>query len=124
MPHHWVTECTLQARSTVLQSLQQHCMDPQLLVDLFINYDCDLESSNIFERTVNTLVKMAQRNAVGTVYEGVLTPHQELSVQLDAMQCLVCILKSLAQWTDEPTAPQVHFYSLVSARQSGVRFRP
>lgn len=26
--------------------------DPQLVVDLFINYDCDLQASNLFERTV------------------------------------------------------------------------
>ena len=32
-------------------------MDGQLLVDLFVNYDCDLESSNLFERLVMALVR-------------------------------------------------------------------
>ena len=43
----------------------------QLLVDLFVNYDCDLESSNLFERMVNGVVKVAQQPAqvcTGTWY--------------------------------------------------------
>jgi hypothetical protein len=58
----------------------------QLLVDLFINYDCDLESSNLFERTVNLLVKVAQQPARG---DAVMSDTQSAALRLDAMQCLV-----------------------------------
>ena len=44
----------------MLRCLREVCADGQLLVDLFVNYDCDLDSSNLFERLVNGLVKMAQ----------------------------------------------------------------
>ena len=47
-------------RVVVLRCLREVCADGQLLVDLFVNYDCDLDSSNLFERLVNGLVKMAQ----------------------------------------------------------------
>ena len=47
-------------RVVVLRCLREVCADGQLLVDLFVNYDCDLDSSNLFERMVNGLVKMAQ----------------------------------------------------------------
>lgn len=47
-------------RVVVLRCLREVCSDGQLLVDLFVNYDCDLGSSNLFERMVNGLVKMAQ----------------------------------------------------------------
>lgn len=36
------------------------CKDGQMLVDLFVNYDCDLDSSSLFERMVNALVRLAQ----------------------------------------------------------------
>jgi brefeldin A-inhibited guanine nucleotide-exchange protein len=36
------------------------CRDGQMLVDLFVNYDCDLDSSSLFERMVNALVRLAQ----------------------------------------------------------------
>lgn len=28
------------------------CKDPQMLVDVYVNYDCDLEAPNLFERMV------------------------------------------------------------------------
>lgn len=34
----------------VLRFLEKLCFDSQILVDVFINYDCDVNSSNIFER--------------------------------------------------------------------------
>jgi hypothetical protein len=40
----------------VLRCLREVTSDGQLLVDLFVNYDCDLNSSNLFERLVNGLV--------------------------------------------------------------------
>ncbi len=45
----------------VLRHLSAMCLDGQLLVDLFTNYDCDLDSSNLFERMVSCLVKLAQQ---------------------------------------------------------------
>ncbi|KAK3285829.1 hypothetical protein CYMTET_6580 [Cymbomonas tetramitiformis] len=89
---------SFQSKSTVLRCLQQHCLDSQLLVDLFVNYDCDLEAGNLFERTVNTLVKVAQRNSVSS--DTPLTPVQDSALRLDSMQSLVCILRSLATWID------------------------
>lgn len=32
--------------------LEKVCKDPQMLVDIFVNYDCDLEAPNLFERMV------------------------------------------------------------------------
>jgi hypothetical protein len=38
--------------TAALGTLKALMGDPQLVVDLFINYDCDLQASNLFERTV------------------------------------------------------------------------
>lgn len=55
----------------MLRCLREVCADGQLLVDLFVNYDCDLGSSNLFERLVNGLVKMAQvGGGVGSQWAG------------------------------------------------------
>lgn len=32
--------------------LEKICREPQILVDIFVNYDCDLEAPNLFERMV------------------------------------------------------------------------
>ena len=36
------------------------CVDAQGVVDIYVNYDCDLNAANIFERLVNDLSKIAQ----------------------------------------------------------------
>jgi hypothetical protein len=33
-------------------------------VDLYVNYDCDLEAANLWERTVVTLVDLLERTPV------------------------------------------------------------
>lgn len=39
-------------KAVALRCLSALCGDGQLLVDLFVNYDCDLEGANLFERMV------------------------------------------------------------------------
>ena len=34
--------------------------DAQCVVDIYVNYDCDLSLANIFERLINDLSKIAQ----------------------------------------------------------------
>jgi hypothetical protein len=38
--------------SAALSALHGLLADPQLLVDLYVNFDCDLQAANFFERTV------------------------------------------------------------------------
>ena len=47
-------------KAVVMRCLQAQCENGQLLVDLFVNYDCDLEGANLFERMVLALVRIAQ----------------------------------------------------------------
>lgn len=42
-------------------SVSHLCLsDAQSVVDIYVNYDCDLNAANIFERLVNDLSKIAQ----------------------------------------------------------------
>lgn len=45
-----VAQPNFQQKMIVLRFLERLCVDSQILVDIFINYDCDVNSSNIFER--------------------------------------------------------------------------
>jgi hypothetical protein len=84
--------------SVVLKCLKEQCNDGQLLVDLFVNYDCDLEGSNLFERMVSGLVRIAQGhgNTVDNPTKQQL--EQEGMLQTMATDCLVAILQSLVKW--------------------------
>jgi hypothetical protein len=43
----------------VLHGLEKICAHPQVLVDIFVNFDCSMQASNLFERTVNSLAREA-----------------------------------------------------------------
>lgn len=83
-------------RTSVLRMLEKVCKDPQMLVDIFVNYDCDLEAANLFERMVTALSKIAQGtfNADPTS----VTASQTTSIKGSSLQCLVSMLKSLVDW--------------------------
>ncbi|WCJ22841.1 Brefeldin A-inhibited guanine nucleotide-exchange protein 2 [Euphorbia peplus] len=94
-----VAQPNFQQKMIVLRFLEKLCVDSQILVDIFINYDCDVNSSNIFERMVNGLLKTAQGVPPGTVTS--LLPPQEVTMKLEAMKCLVAILKSMGDWMNK-----------------------
>lgn len=37
-------------KMTVLSLLEKISQDPQIVIDIFVNYDCDVDAPNIFER--------------------------------------------------------------------------
>jgi brefeldin A-resistance guanine nucleotide exchange factor 1 len=46
-------------REVALESLLEFCQEPALMQDLYLNYDCDVHCSNLFEMICDTLGKMA-----------------------------------------------------------------
>ncbi|KAJ4813394.1 Brefeldin A-inhibited guanine nucleotide-exchange protein 5 [Rhynchospora pubera] len=90
------SDTALTQRAAVLRMLEKVCKDSQMLADLFVNYDCDLEAPNLYERMVNALSKIAQ----GTVSAdpNSVTANQMNSVKGSSLQCLVSIIKSLVDW--------------------------
>ncbi|GLT84443.1 hypothetical protein SLE2022_026730 [Rubroshorea leprosula] len=94
-----VAQPNFQQKMIVLRFLEKLCDDSQILVDIFINYDCDVNSSNIFERMVNGLLKTAQGVPPGTAT--ILLPPQEVTLKLEAMKCLVAILRSMGDWMNK-----------------------
>lgn len=82
----------------VIQALTRICDDAQSVVDIYVNYDCDLSAANLFERLVNDLSKIAQgRQAL----ELGATPNQEKSMRIRGLKCLVSILKCCVEWSKD-----------------------
>ncbi|XP_071724366.1 LOW QUALITY PROTEIN: brefeldin A-inhibited guanine nucleotide-exchange protein 2-like [Rutidosis leptorrhynchoides] len=94
-----VAQPNFQQKMIVLRFLERLCIDSQILVDIFLNYDCDVNSSNIFERMVNGLLKTAQGVPPGTATT--LLPPQEATMKLEAMKSLVAILRSMGEWMNK-----------------------
>ncbi|XP_068119264.1 brefeldin A-inhibited guanine nucleotide-exchange protein 2 [Hyperolius riggenbachi] len=82
----------------VIQSLTRICADAQCVVDIYVNYDCDLNAANIFERLVNDLSKIAQGRSG---HELGMTPLQEISLRKKGLECLVSILKCMVEWSKD-----------------------
>ncbi|XP_020257824.1 brefeldin A-inhibited guanine nucleotide-exchange protein 5 isoform X3 [Asparagus officinalis] len=90
------SESPLSHRTTVLRMLEKVSKDPQMLVDIFVNYDCDLNAPNLFERMVNSLSRIAQ--GTQSTDPTPTASVQATSVKGSSLQCLVSVLKSLVDW--------------------------
>jgi brefeldin A-inhibited guanine nucleotide-exchange protein len=54
------TSSSFEHKWMVIQALTKICDDAQSVVDIYVNYDCDISAANLFERLVNHLSKIAQ----------------------------------------------------------------
>ncbi|KAJ2944176.1 hypothetical protein O0L34_g18153 [Tuta absoluta] len=89
---------TFEHKWMVIQALTRICGDAQSVVDIYVNYDCDLSAANLFQRLVNDVSKIAQgRQAL----ELGATPNQEKSMRIRGLECLVSILKCMVEWSKE-----------------------
>ncbi|XWS70147.1 hypothetical protein CRYUN_Cryun03dG0024100 [Craigia yunnanensis] len=91
-------------KMSVLRMLEKVCKEPQMLVDVYVNYDCDLEAPNLFERMVTTLSKIAQGTLNADPNPVVVT--QTTSIKGSSLQCLVNVLKSLVDWEKSRRQPE------------------
>ncbi|XP_068200225.1 brefeldin A-inhibited guanine nucleotide-exchange protein 1-like isoform X2 [Palaemon carinicauda] len=89
---------SFQHKWMVIQALTRICADAQSVVDIYVNYDCDLNAANVFERLVNDLSKIAQGGQPG---EYGSTPIQERSMRIKGLECLVSTLKCMVEWSKD-----------------------
>ncbi|CAI7761812.1 unnamed protein product, partial [Closterium sp. NIES-53] len=104
-------------RLGLLRVLERLTAEPQLLADVFVNYDCDLDASNLFERMVTSLERLAQMPVVGIAGGGQGAGGAGAggeggaalvaAVKLAALQCLVNVVHALDAWygKDKPPVP-------------------
>ncbi|THD26854.1 Brefeldin A-inhibited guanine nucleotide-exchange protein 1 [Fasciola hepatica] len=86
--HKWV----------VIEAVRRICADAQCVVDIYLNYDCDMNMANIFERLTTDLAKIAQGSYVG---EHGCTIAQRQAIRTSGLECLVLILRCMVDWSHE-----------------------
>lgn len=64
-----------------------------LQVDLFINYDCDLQAANLYERTSKVLSELA------VLGDPTAPAGQGTRVRDAAVACCISMMSSLDAWT-------------------------
>ncbi|KAK8729377.1 hypothetical protein OTU49_008796 [Cherax quadricarinatus] len=89
---------SFQHKWMVIQALTRICADAQSVVDIYVNYDCDLNAANVFERLVNDLSKIAQGGQPG---EFGFTLQHERSMRIKGLECLVSTLKCMVEWSKD-----------------------
>lgn len=93
----------------VLDVLSKLCRDAHMLVEIFLNYDCDINSTDLFAQIVTTLGRLAQSsldplpdsmqgtgNATKERYR-----MQQRKLQIMALESAAIILKSLVDLREE-----------------------
>ncbi len=83
------------AKTAVLKCLERVSKDGQVLVDLFVNYDCDIEGGNLFERTISATVRLAQGGHTSTGIDDLTEVRQ---MRFHALTFLTESVSSLRDW--------------------------
>lgn len=97
----------------VLDVLSKLCRDAHMLVEIFLNYDCDINSADLFAQIVKTLCRLAQssldplpdsmQGTGNSTKERYRTQQRRL--QIMALESAAIILKSLVDLREEIIAP-------------------
>eukprot|EP00898_Chlorokybus_atmophyticus_P005745 jgi/Chlat1/6171/Chrsp41S05714 len=107
-------------QTTVVKAMLELCRDPQVLVDLFVNYDCDPDASNLFERLVTSLSHIAQASSESA---SIIVTQQQTALRMAALQCLVAVVRSLTQWTEKFGPPSASMGSAVALANASASAR-
>ena len=80
------TTSSFEQKWLVIEAFSKICNDAQMVVDIFVNYDCDLNAANIFERLVAVLSKIAQGRQAFEL--GAASPNQLLGSRIKGQYIL------------------------------------
>ena len=80
-----------------LESLLEFCREPSLMQDLYINYDCDVHCTNLFESIIVTLCQRSQPSPLSSSSSPPQTsPLYSSSIHQLAFQGVLAVLHSVA----------------------------
>ena len=88
----------------VLEALRALCADPQMLTQLFLNYDCDFDAVNLYKDIVYHVTRISAKTCAqpnsNTVTKKVA--DQELELSRTGLEVLVVILRSFLKALNLP----------------------
>ncbi|KAK1930394.1 ARF guanine-nucleotide exchange factor GNOM [Phytophthora citrophthora] len=81
--------CSNEQKELALESLLEFCREPALMLDLYINYDCDVHCTNLFEVLCKSLAKNCQSMS---------SPNGSLNaLTLLCLEGLLAVIESIAR---------------------------
>ncbi|KAJ7684708.1 hypothetical protein DFH06DRAFT_1355274 [Mycena polygramma] len=92
-----VTPARGETRDLILETLSQISRHPSFMVDLYINYDCDINCENVFERLIDFLTKAVHPSH----YSGGLDARQR-NVQYLCLDLLLAFVNDMAARAEGP----------------------
>ena len=96
LPYISSSNSSYEVKYASLLVLKQICSEPSTVLELFLNYDCDIGSFNTFQKIATTLEKTVQGSYFAQVE---LTQLQENRLKMLGLEALVDTIKSLVEWT-------------------------
>lgn len=85
----------------ILRVFDKIAKNTKHLIEIFVNYDCDVESKDILEKMIDTLSKIAQGKFSKTEHSNMLSEKEEHSLKLYALKILTSIVSRLNQFLSE-----------------------
>lgn len=86
-------------KSRAVTFISRLSADRQTMADLFLNYDCDMESPNIFERLVNVISAAAQERTPRGSVQVAASTLGDGQISITALTSVVQIVRSLREWS-------------------------
>ncbi|KAL3770982.1 hypothetical protein ACHAW5_000384 [Stephanodiscus triporus] len=110
----------------VLEALRALCADPQMLTQLFLNYDCDFDAVNLYKDIVHHVTRIsakacASKSTAGSVNTTKKIVDQELDLSRAGLEVLVVILRSFLKSLGLPGGDDVFDESGGSSSMSLLR---
>ena len=81
-------------KSLVLEVFQKFSQNPKYILEIFVNYDYDTETRNIFERIIDSLGKVAKGKIGNAKHVSILNAEEAKTIKFMALQVLVSITKN------------------------------
>ncbi|KAF7440985.1 GDP/GTP exchange factor for ARF [Pleurotus ostreatus] len=89
-----------ETRDQILETLSQLSRKSSFMVDLYSNYDCDINCENMFERLIDFLTK----SVYSSQYAGAIDVHQK-NAQYLCLDMLLTFVNDMATRADGPHTP-------------------
>lgn len=88
--------CAFEQKWIVLNTIAKILANPQSVVDMFVNYDCDMTSPNLFK----SIVEVVSKTTRATITENAppAQKEKERAMRLLGLSCLTDLLQCLVDW--------------------------
>lgn len=88
-------------RLLVLEVFNRIFMNPKTILELYVNYDCDVDSVNILEKMVEMLARISQGKYTKSEFSMMIQPNQELVLRTLALETIIEMLRGLSIYVEE-----------------------